>query len=146
MMGRFTRLIGLWLLGIVVALGATGCRETADLGETSWALVAYGPADAPIPAEATALIHFEDNGRMGGHTGCNAFYGHYEAIDGRLTFRNDEMAFTTMGCDLATPEGRQDAFFHKWLGGGADYSQSTEQLILYFDEGKQAAEYRLSGD
>lgn len=132
-----------WTILLLIAL--TACRRTADLGETAWELVAYGPTDAPIPAEAPASIRFEDNGRMGGHTGCNSFYSHYEAKDGQLTFPNDEIAFTTGGCDPNTPDGRQDAFFRQWLGG-ADYTQTEERLILYFDDGRQVAEYRLSGD
>jgi heat shock protein HslJ len=124
----------------------TGCRETADLGETSWELVAYGPADAPMPAVAPASLRFEDNGRLGGHTGCNAFSGHYEAEDGRLTFRNNEMAFTTRECGAATPEGRQDAFFRQWLIQGVEYEQTADGLVLYFDEGRQVAEYRLDNE
>jgi hypothetical protein len=41
---------------MLVAL--TGCRATADLGETEWSLVAYGPADASNLAEAPACISF----------------------------------------------------------------------------------------
>jgi heat shock protein HslJ len=131
---------------LLMLIALTACRQTAELGATSWALVTYGPADAPIAAEASASIRFEDNGRMSGHTGCNTFSGHYEAKDGRLTFRENEMAFTTMDCDPTTPTGRQDVFFRGWLGLGADYAQTAERLTLLFDDGRQLAEYRLSGD
>jgi heat shock protein HslJ len=144
-MTRHNVSIAAWII-LLILIALTGCRETAELGETSWELVTYGPADAPILAEAPASIRFEDNGRMGGHTGCNSFSGHYEAKDGRLIFRNSEMAFTTMGCDPNAPEGRQEVFFRTWLAGGADYAQTGESLTLYFDDGRQVAEYRLSGD
>jgi heat shock protein HslJ len=137
--------IAAWIMVLMVIV-LTGCRETAELGETSWELAAYGPADAPILAVAPASIRFEDNGRLSGHTGCNAFSGHYEAEDGRLTFRNNEMAFTTRDCGAATPEGQQDAFFRQWLDGGADYTQTAERLTLLFDDGRQLAEYRLNNE
>lgn len=143
-MRRTLAVIG-WAL-LLTGIALASCRATADLGETMWTLVAYGPVDAPLPAEAPASIYFENNGRMGGHDGCNGFFGNYEAEDGRLTFRDNEMAFNTQDCDPASPEGRQDAFFREWLNDGANYTQTTEQLILYFDGGGQVAEYRLDGE
>lgn len=139
---RQNRVFLSWTLWLIVVIVLSGCRATADLGETRWALVAYGPADAPIPAEGGGSIHFDANGRMGGHDGCNAFFGHYEATDGRLAFRNDEMAFTGMDCDATTPQGRQDAFFRQWLPGGGPYEQTADRLTLFFDEGRQVAEYQ----
>ncbi len=132
------------LLALLMLLA--GCRRTAELGETSWELVVYGPADAPIVAEAPASISFENNGRMGGSTGCNSFFGNYEAEDGRLTWRDGELAFTVVDCDPASAAGRQDAFFREWLVQGADYTQAAEQLVLLFDDGRQVAEYRLSDE
>jgi heat shock protein HslJ len=129
-----------WRLLLVLIVGAlllAGCRQTADLGGTEWELVAYGPADAPIPAEAPAWISFEDNGRMGGSIGCNSFSGNYEAEDGRLIL-GDEIAFTAMGCD----QDPQEAFFRAWLGDET-YTQTADRLTLVLDEGRQVAEYQL---
>ncbi len=130
------------LIGAALILIAAACRETGELGETAWELVAYGPADAPLLAEVPASIRFEDNGRMGGHTGCNAFSTHYAVDGGRLIFPDNEIAFTTQDCDPTTPEGRQDAFFRQWLVQGIAYTQTAEELVLYFDEGRQIAEYK----
>jgi heat shock protein HslJ len=131
---------------VLMLTALTGCRETAELGETSWELAAYGPADAPIPAEAPAWISFADDGRISGNDGCNYFEGYYEARDGRLTFRDGELLFSAMDCGTDSPEGRQDAFFLQWLGGGVDYAKTAEGLVLYFDEGRQLAEYRLNDE
>ena len=136
---------GLLALGVGAAL-LTGCRRTAELGETAWELIAYGSADVPLAAEAPATISFEDNGRMGGSTGCNSFFGNFETEDGRLTWRDGELAFTVMGCNLASSAGKQDAFFRKWLVQGADYTQTADRLVLLFDSGRQVAEYRLSDE
>ncbi len=132
-----TTCIILFILALLVA----GCRATADLGGTSWQLTAYGPADAPLDAEAPASIQFEDNGRLGGFTGCNTFFGHYRVDDGRISLRDGELAFTVVDCDASTPEGRQDEFFRAWLTDIGDYSQTDDGLQLVFDEGRQSAVY-----
>ena len=133
-----------WMVVIGMALLA-GCRQTAELGETSWALVAYGPVDVPLDAEAPASISFEDNGRMGGNTGCNAFSGNYEAEDGRLLL-SDEIAYTAKGCGTDSPEATQEAFFRSRLGDSITYTQTTDRLVLFFNDGQQVAEYRLSDE
>ena len=115
-------------------------HETADLGGTEWTLVAYGPPGAPIAAEAPASITFEANGRVGGSTGCNTFFGNFSAAGGRLSFVDDELAFTTMGCGPDSAEGRQDAFFRQQLPGGSAYTLAADRLTLHFDGG-QMAEY-----
>ena len=125
----------------LMVLLLAGCRKTVDLGDTSWLLVSYGPAEAPLIPAGAPWISFDDNGRMAGSTGCNTFFGHYEADDGRITLRDNELAFTAMDCDPASPEGMQETFFRTWLGDIA-YSQTEDSLRLYFDEGRQIAEYK----
>jgi heat shock protein HslJ len=132
------------LICLIVLLLA-GCRKTADLGETSWSLVSYGPVDAPVTPVGSPSIGFENNGRMGGFTGCNSFYGEYEADEERITLRNGELASTVRDCGSTTLEGMQDEFFRKWLGD-MDYLQTEDSLWLYFDEGRQIAEYKLDGE
>jgi|CXWK01.1.fsa_nt_gi heat shock protein HslJ len=130
-----TTCIVLFILALLVA----GCRATADLGGTSWQLTAYGPTDAPLDAEAPASIQFEDNGRLGGFTGCTAFFGHYRVDDGRISLRDNELAFTLQECDADSPEGMQGTFFRAWLTDIGDYSQTDDGLQLVFDEGRQIA-------
>ena len=115
-------------------------HETGDLGGTAWTLVAYGPPGAPIAAEAPASITFEANGRVGGSTGCNTFFGNFSAAGGRLSFVDDELGFTTRECDLASAEGKQEAFFREQLPGGSAYTLTADRLTLHFDGG-QMAEY-----
>ena len=125
----------------ILVLLMTGCRATADLGGTSWQLTAYGPADAPLDAEAPAYIQFEENGRLGGFTGCSIFFGHYRVDDGRISLRDNELAFTLQECDADSPEGMQGTFFRAWLTDIGDYSQTDDGLQLVFDEGRQIAVY-----
>ena len=113
-------------------------RETSDLGGTRWTLVAYGPADAPVAAEAPASISFQANGRVGGSTGCNHFFGNFSVADGRLSFDQNELAFTVMGCDWSSAEGWQETFFRELLPGGSAYTQTADRLTLHFDGGQMA--------
>ena len=81
-------------------------------------------------------MQFDDNGRLSGLTGCNAFYGNYRVDDGRISLRDNELAFTVRDCGGDSPEGMQDAFFRAWLSGMGDYSQTDDSLQLAFDEGQ----------
>lgn len=131
----------IYIILSILALLVAGCWATADLGGTSWQLTAYGPADAPLEAEAPASMQFDDNGRLSGLTGCNAFYGNYRVDDGRISLRDNELAFTVRDCGGDSPEGMQDAFFRAWLPGMGDYSQTDDGLQLALDEGQQMAVY-----
>ena len=136
-----------WLLvaALVVGLIAVALavlipdRETGDLGGTTWTLLAYGPADAPIPAQAPASITFEANGRFGGSTGCNQFSGNFRAADGQLSFVDGEVAFTAMGCDPTSAEGQQEEFFRSHLSR-IRYTHTADRLTLHLADG-QIAEY-----
>ncbi len=78
---------------------------------------------------------------MRGLAGCNTFFNNYDAAGDRLTFQDNEMAFTAMDCPVDTPAGAQERFLRAWLPGGATYTQTTDRLMLYFDDGRQAADY-----
>ena len=136
-----------WLLvaALVVGLIAVALavlipdRETGDLGGTAWTLVAYGPADAPIPAEVPASITFEANGRFSGFDGCNQFFGNYRAEDGQWEIIDDEISHTLAECGDDEPQGAQGTFFRTRLTDGR-YTRTTDRLMLYFDNG-QIAEF-----
>jgi heat shock protein HslJ len=129
-------LVGLAAVALAVLIPN---RETTDLGGTAWTLLAYGPAGAPSAAAAPASITFEANGRFSGSTGCNGFFGNYRAADGQLSFVDDELAFTAMGCDPAMAEGQQEEFFRSHLSE-IRYTQTADRLTLHFADG-QIAEY-----
>ncbi len=114
-------------------------RETAELGGTSWTLVAYGPAAAPTAAEAPASITFETNGRFYGFDGCNQFFGNFRAAGGRWEIVDGEVGRTLAECDAGTPEGAQGAFFRGRLTDGS-YTLTADRLTLRFADG-QMAEY-----
>jgi len=134
---QITLFLALLLAGVL--LSTCGPKDTLD--GTSWALVAYGPADAPTPAAGGSLT-FVDS-RISGQVGCNTVSGEYEVDGDRLAFTNDELAFTVMGCPEDTPAGRQERFLRQWLGSGATMAREGDRLTLLFGEGRQVAEYTL---
>jgi len=133
------------LAALVVGLAAVALavlipdRETSDLGGTAWTLVAYGPAGAPIAAEAPASITFQANGRFDGFAGCNTFFGNFGAADGQWEIVDGEIARTLADCSADTPAGAQDAFFRQHMTDGR-YTLTDDRLTLHFDGG-QIAEY-----
>ena len=134
-----------WLLvaALVVGLIAVALavlipdRETGDLGGTAWTLVAYGPADAPIPAEVPASITFEANGRFSGFDGCNRFFGNFRAGDGQWEIVAGEVARTLAECDTERPAGAPGAFFRARLTDG-NYTKRADRLTLWFADGQMA--------
>jgi len=59
--------------------------------------------------------------------------------DGRISLRNNELAFTLQECDADSPEGMQGTFSRALLTDIGDYSQTDDGLQLVFDEGRQIA-------
>ena len=131
------------LLAAVVVIGLAAValavlipdRETAGLGGTSWTLVAYGPASAPMPAQAPASITFEANGRFSGFDGCNGFSGNYSAADGQWAIVDGEVARTLNEC----AGDAQGTFFRQYLSDGR-YTMTDDSLTLHLADG-QVAEF-----
>ena len=126
--------VGLAAVALVVLIPD---HPTADLGGTAWTLVAYGPAGAPIAAEAPASITFEANGRFSGFDGCNRFFGNFRAGDGQWEIVDGEVARTLAECDTESPAGAQGAFFRARLTDG-NYTKMADRLTLWFADGQMA--------
>ncbi|MYC38436.1 MAG: META domain-containing protein [Chloroflexi bacterium] len=65
---------------LVLVISCTSADES--LRHTSWTLVALGPASAPQPAlegSAATFSFSEDGNGITGDTGCNTYWGSYEA-------------------------------------------------------------------
>lgn len=114
-------------------------HETGDLGGTAWTLAAYGSPGALISAEAPASITFEDNGRLGGFTGCNRFFGNFRAEGDQWEIVDGEQGRTLAVCAEDTPEGAQELFFWQVFTDGR-YTRTADRLTLHFDNG-QIAEF-----
>ena len=99
----------------------------ADNGALAGA--AWRPVDiagSAVPAATPLLIRFDIDGRLSGHSGCNAFTGRY-ALD-RVNLRIGPLAMTRMACPPAIM--RREAAFVTALGGTRLFLRDGTRLTL----------------
>jgi uncharacterized lipoprotein YbaY/heat shock protein HslJ len=124
--------------------GDEGVTGVAALRANAWALVAYGPADAPTQAAASergpATLAFEED-RVAGFSGCNGFGGPYQATAGTITFGN--LISTLIACD--DPINSQEQAIFGALQGERPYTIVGNELRISYDEGRSALVYRAQG-
>jgi len=101
---KFVRISWLLLIAILMAACSTLVAEASNqLSGTEWELL-FIRKSTPI-AGSTITIAFAD-GEVRGSTGCNTFFGSYQAQDGTITF--SELAATLMACPDADGIMRQE--------------------------------------
>jgi heat shock protein HslJ len=91
-------------------------------------LTSYGPADSQTPAVADveAGITFNQDGTVGGNSGCNGFGGKYSVEGDQVTF--SEIVSTLMACDEARM--MQEGAVHSVLSGTATFKIEANTLAL----------------
>jgi heat shock protein HslJ len=113
--------------GLVELAGQlTGEVSVSDLEGVEWVLRQFGSGDdAPNEPEITLVL---DDGRVGGHSGCNRYMGHVNTKDGGGAMGFGPLAGTMMACpqDLMELERR----YLKALAGVRRFSFLTGQLAL----------------
>jgi heat shock protein HslJ len=118
------------LILAVISLAISACSS----GEASasligaWDLTAYGPAASPSPVvpDSGAQVTFNEDGTVGGNSGCNGFGGNYAVEGDQITF--SEIVSTLMACDDARMA--QEAAVHKVLTDTAMYKIEGSTLTL----------------
>jgi len=102
-----------------------------------WQLISYGDPQAPMMVATHSLVTLllnEEEGQVGGSTGCNRYGGGY-TLDGQaLTF--SAMFMTEMACVDSSLMAQERAFLDA-LGAVNRYEIVDGQLILYYGEGQQ---------
>ena len=129
---RLPAIAGLVLLALVMS--CTGGDES--LSGTSWTLVALGPASAPQPVlegNGAALSFSEDGNEITGDTGCNSYWGSYEA-DGE-SFTIAELTWHERGCP-ADGLFQQESAMLDILVGAQRYSSSESRLTIESADGR----------
>ena len=111
----------------------SGCAGDNPLGDTSWELVSYGPADNPTPAEPDifATISFSADGNLKGNVGCNGFSGPYEVSGNELS--TGPLMATLMGCESARME--QESAVLRLLNGRLSFESDGERLTITSEDG-----------
>ena len=122
------------LIGLALATFGAACGDDDDAGAvlagTSWALVSLAGDDVLSDTEVT--VEFTDD-QVSGSTGCNSYFGAYEADDGSDIDFDDGFAVTERGCAPQIME--QERAFLAALMRAESFSLIGEQLTIETGEG-----------
>jgi len=118
------------LVVLVLVLSACSAGEDRSL-VGSWKLIEFGPRGSTQPAvEGTdAGLTFNDDGTVGGSTGCNGAGSEYTVDGDQIEFA--PFVSTLMACE--DPLMEQESTFHQVLNGTADYEIDGDTLTLARD-------------
>lgn len=121
------------LIGILVLISSCGPLFGQDdlLSGSAWVLTNLN-GDPPL-RESQPTISFE-SGDVNGSTGCNRFFGSYDASNNNLEFSG--LGWTEMAC--LSPEGvmAQEQQFMKFLQETNQYQINGDQLTLIHSSGR----------
>ena len=126
------RLLILLIIALAVsACTAQGTEDPASLLIGTWKLTGYDSPDSPTPAvaDAEASLTFNQDGSIGGNSGCNRFGGSYTVEGDQVTF--SDIVSTLMACD--DPRMAQEDAVHKVLADTATYKIEGNTLTLTND-------------
>ncbi|HSL30952.1 MAG TPA: META domain-containing protein [Anaerolineales bacterium] len=118
----------LTLFVFVLALTACSAEGSSASLVGSWRLTSYGPPDALSPAVegSEANITFNEDGTLGGNSGCNGYGGNYTVEGSQITF--NEIISTLIFCE--EPLGGQEAAVYQVLTETATYEIDGNTLTL----------------
>ncbi len=118
-----------------------GSPAATPLPGTSWALASYQAAGGTTPASTDGLadLAFQAAGSLSGSTGCNRFFGSYEASGSSLTIQ--PVGTTQMACLTASLQDQETALV-QLLPRVASYATTDGNLVLSDASGAVLLTYR----
>ena len=140
------RSIGLLLAALLVVLGSgVALAGVADLGGTSWRVVAYNVGKyntlTPVEGDHEVMVTFGKNGRVSG-AGINGFTAHYSATRSRNGRNAIAISNVSLGhrsaYRTAAERGQERNIVHA-LNGAVAYRMAGGQLDLLYRNGRIAA-------
>lgn len=117
-----------FLLAFVISACSAAQGESSESLIGSWQLSAYGAVGDPLPAvpDSGAQVIFNDDGTVGGNSGCNGFGGNYAVEGDQVTF--SEIVSTLMACEDARM-AQEDAVYQV-LSGTSSFKIEGNTLTL----------------
>lgn len=119
----------------------SACASSASSQELTggiWLLTELNGAE-PI-AGTTLTAEFDEDGRVGGSSGCNSYNTTYIFDGDKLTF-GKQAAITLMACP--DPIMKQEGEFHQALADTATYEIKNDELILSESSGSEVARFEV---
>ncbi|MGH6921352.1 MAG: META domain-containing protein [Geminicoccaceae bacterium] len=110
------------MLGLALLLAAPA--SAAELAGSEWRPVKIGAA--PWPEDSGALVRFESDGRLAGHSGCNRFMGSYVLVGD--TIEIVPLAATRMMCP--GPVMEHERLLFDVLESARTFSRNRTELTL----------------
>ena len=116
------------LFVLSLALYACAAEDPSASLLGSWNLTSYGPAGSqtPVVADSGASLTFNEDGTIGGNSGCNGFGGQYTVEGNQVSF--SEIVSTLILCD--EPLMSQEEAVHQVLNETATYEIDGTTLTL----------------
>ena len=104
----------------------------AELTDTVWRLVEYGPIDAPVAAGTEATATFDADGKLNGAAGCNSYFATY-TLDGE-SLSVSEVGSTMMAC-MDDNVMQQESAYLAALSSATTLRYTADELIIDYAGG-----------
>lgn len=125
------------IAALVLALGLSLAfpAAAAGLAGSEWRPTQI--ADNPLPDDSGMFVRFESDGRLAGHTGCNAFFGSYGLEGDRIEI--GPLGVTKMACE--GPVMDRETLFMKALAAARTFQRDGTRLMLWDESGNPLAAF-----
>jgi len=126
-------------LALVTTFLLTSCSSSSSSQELTggiWLLTELN-GEEPIP-ETAITAEFDQDGRVGGSSGCNNYNTTFTVDGDQLTF-GEQMASTMMACP--DPIMKQERDYQLALASTATYEIKDDELTLFDSDGKDLAKF-----
>ncbi|UCG25952.1 MAG: META domain-containing protein, partial [Chloroflexota bacterium] len=121
--------------------GDAGAAETATAGDslagTTWTLTELNGQPLLPTTEITA--QFNDDGTVGGSSGCNNYNAAYEADGTNINIQASPAAMTLMACPELVME--QETAYLAALDAAETFEINGDELVLYDADGNPVAQF-----
>lgn len=120
-------------------LTLTACSSSASgntLTDSPWLLTELG-GESPMP-DTQVTAEFNDEGRVGGTSGCNSYSTSY-AVDGNRIEFGEEIMGTLMACP--DPVMAQERAYLEALGTAASFEIADDVMTLFDADGNALARF-----
>jgi heat shock protein HslJ len=132
-----TLLLTILVLGLLTLTACASSASSQVLTDSPWLLTELG-GEAPLP-ETSITAEFDDDGRVGGSSGCNSYSTSY-TVDGNQIEFGEEMVGTLMSCP--DPVMAQERAYLEALQDTATFEIVDDELTFINADGDVLASFQ----
>lgn len=137
-------LVALTLVGLGVAVWASGVDDGGSLVDTQWTLESFGPiGEQEIVLAGTEItLHLDQENKLHGSAGCNRYMSTYEA-------KGDELSTGMIGATMMMCPGEgvmaQEAGYLKALESASGFEIGEGHLRVFCGDGEGVLNFVAAG-